>query len=246
MKILPPEHCPSCEEELFWENDILYCHNPLCSAKNKKQVEHFTKTLKIKGFGPATIDKLEVEDVYDIYNLTYEIIAERLGSEKLAEKLAVEIENSKGATLEELLPALSIPLIGKTASAKLCSVITSIDDLSEEKCKEAGLGPKATENLMFWYKNNFDILLPFKWRVSDDFIPQSTGKVVCISGRLSSYKSKAEAEKALMKKGYRVVSSVTKEVSILINESGVESSKTRKARDRGVSVVTNINSLLQE
>ena len=99
---------------------------------------------------------------------------------------------------------------------------------------------------MFWYTNNFDILLPFGWKVSDDFIPQSTGKVVGISGRLSSYKSKAEAEKALTKKGYRVVSSVTKEVSILINESGVESSKTRKARDRGVSVVTNINNLLQE
>jgi len=99
---------------------------------------------------------------------------------------------------------------------------------------------------MFWYKNNFDILLPFKWRVSEEFIPQATREVVCISGRLSSYKSKSEAEKALVRKGYSVVSSVTKDVSILINESGIESSKTKKARDRGVSIVTNINQLLQE
>jgi DNA ligase (NAD+) len=233
MKILPPEHCPSCEEELFWENDILYCHNPLCSAKNKKQVEHFTKTLKIKGFGPSTIEKLEIESPYEIYYLSFETISGALNSEKLAEKLLEEIKKSTKCSLEEVLPALSIPLIGKTA-------------LTEEKCKEAGLGPKATENLMFWYKNNFDVMLPFSWEVSKDFIPQSTKEVVCISGRLSSYKSKAEAEKALVKMGYRVVSSVTKEVSILINESGVESSKTRKARDRGVSVVTNINQLLQE
>jgi len=246
MKITPPDNCPSCNEELFWENDIIYCHNPLCPAKNKKQVEHFTKTLKIKGFGPATIDKLEVEDVVDIYDLTHEIVADRLNSEKLADKLLSEIENSKERSLEEVLPALSIPLIGKTASAKLCSVITDIHELSEEKCKEAGLGPKATESLMFWYKNNFDILLPFKWRVSEEFIPQATREVVCISGRLSSYKSKSEAEKALVRKGYSVVSSVTKDVSILINESGIESSKTKKARDRGVSIVTNINQLLQE
>jgi DNA ligase (NAD+) len=230
MKILPPEHCPSCEEELFWENDILYCHNPLCSAKNKKQVEHFTKTLKIKGFGPSTIEKLEIESPYEIYYLSFETISGALNSEKLAEKLLEEIKKSTKCSLEEVLPALSIPLIGKTASTKLCSVIEDIHELTEEKCKEAGLGPKATENLMFWY----------------NFIPQSTKEVVCISGRLSSYKSKAEAEKALVKMGYRVVSSVTKEVSILINESGVESSKTRKARDRGVSVVTNINQLLQE
>jgi len=118
MKITPPDNCPSCNEELFWENDIIYCHNPLCPAKNKKQVEHFTKTLKIKGFGPATIDKLEVEDVVDIYDLTHEIVADRLNSEKLADKLLSEIENSKERSLEEVLPALSIPLIGKTASAK--------------------------------------------------------------------------------------------------------------------------------
>jgi DNA ligase (NAD+) len=246
MKILPPEHCPSCEEELFWENDILYCHNPLCSAKNKKQVEHFTKTLKIKGFGPSTIEKLEIESPYEIYYLSFETISGALNSEKLAEKLLEEIKKSTKCSLEEVLPALSIPLIGKTASTKLCSVIEDIHELTEEKCKEAGLGPKATENLMFWYKNNFDVMLPFSWEVSKNFIPQSTKEVVCISGRLSSYKSKAEAEKALVKMGYRVVSSVTKEVSILINESGVESSKTRKARDRGVSVVTNINQLLQE
>lgn len=249
MKILPPEYCPSCGEDLSWENDILYCYNSLCSAKNQKRIEHFTKTLKIKGFGPAAIEKLDISSVIDIYDLTTEVVADALNSEKLAEKLMVEIEKSKSATLEEVLPALSIPLIGKTASNKLSSVITSIFDLSEDVCSQAGLGPKATESLMNWYNFDFtdrDHLLPFTWEVSEEFIPQSTTTVVCISGRLSSFKSKREAEKALNRKGYSVVSTVTKDVTILINESGVESSKTRKARDRGVSIVTNINDLLQE
>lgn len=247
MKIIPPANCPSCGEGLSWENDVLYCYNTSCFAKNQKRVEHFTKTLKIKGFGPSAIQKLEIDNILDIYDLTFDIVAECLNSEKLAEKLLSEIEKSKKCTLEEVLPALSIPLIGKTATEKLCSIITDIFELNEQACKEAGLGPKATDSIISWYSSDFvekDHMLPFKWEVSEEFIPQSTCKVVCISGRLSSYKSKSEAEKALVRKGYRVVSSVTKDVEILINESGVESSKTKKARDRGVSIITNINQLL--
>jgi DNA ligase (NAD+) len=247
MKISPPSHCPSCGEDLSWENDILYCHNSLCSAKNQKRIEHFTKTLKIKGFGPATIQKLNISSILDIYDLTFDVVSEALNSEIMATKLLEEIEKSKSAPLEEVLPALSIPLIGKTATAKLCGVIESIFDINEPVCLHAGLGPKATESLMDWYNfsfTDFEHLLPFDFNVSEDFMPNTSEKVVCISGRLKSFKTKGEAERVLVKSGYRVVSNLTKEVTILINESGTESSKTRKARDRGVSIVTNINQLL--
>ena len=59
-----------------------------------------------------------------------------------------------------------------------------------------------------------------------------------------SFKTKAEAEKVLISKGYIVKSSLTREVTILVNESGLESSKTKKARDSGVSITTNLNQLL--
>ena len=58
QEILAPTHCPSCDSELDWVNDSLYCRNRLCPAQNSKAVEHFAKTMKIKGLGPASIEKL--------------------------------------------------------------------------------------------------------------------------------------------------------------------------------------------
>ena len=68
-QIIPPELCPSCDSSLVWENDILYCRNTECSAKNAKMVEHFARTLKIKGLGPKSIEKLGLENISDIYSM---------------------------------------------------------------------------------------------------------------------------------------------------------------------------------
>ncbi len=67
---------------------------------------------------------------------------------------------------------------------------------------------------------------------------------MCISGRLSSFKTKAEAEKELLRNGYSTKDSVTSNVNYLINESGVESAKTKKARDLGIPIITNIQKLI--
>ena len=83
--------------------------------------------------------------------MSAEQIVEGLQSEKLGTKLIEEIEKSKSVSLEQLLPAFSIPLIGKTAAEKLCKVINHISEVTVEICEKAGLGPKATENLLNWY-----------------------------------------------------------------------------------------------
>ena len=48
------------------------------------------------------------------------------------------------------------------------------------------------------------------------------------------------------KYGYIVKSSMTKDVSILVNESGIESSKTQRAVSNGITIVTDISELLGE
>jgi NAD-dependent DNA ligase len=67
---------------------------------------------------------------------------------------------------------------------------------------------------------------------------------VCISGRLSSYKTKAAAANELERTGYIVKSSLTKDVTILVNESGIESAKTQAARERGVKIITNLKEII--
>jgi len=246
-EIIAPTQCPSCGFTLEWENDQLYCYNDNCESKTYKLIEHFATTLKIKGMGPSTIQKLRITTIPQIYELSLGEMVESLNSEKLASKLFDEIQDSKKASLSEVLPAFSIPLIGKSASSKLCAVISSIYDLNEAVCTTAGLGPKASKNLLDWYSSKFlreYKWLPFSFESKEVTSVISPKGVICISGKLKSFKTKAEAEKALTSRGYLVKSSVTKEVTHLVNESGLESSKTKKARESGISIIENLNQFI--
>ena len=251
-QILPPTQCPSCLSDLVWKNHLLYCVSPSCGSQMQKKIEHFAKTLKIKGLGPSAIAKLDLEDIDQIYSLTVEEITECLSSQKLAEKLHAEIENSRGAPLNVVLPAFSIPLIGKSATEKLSNTCKHITDITRDNCEQAGLGPKATENLLSWLKKDFysyyDGLLPFdfKFKSNTNATTVASKGIVCISGKLKSFKSKAEATDALKSSGYEVKPSLTKLVTILVNESGIESSKTQKARESGVTIITNLKQLLEK
>lgn len=243
MNIQPPTNCPSCEAELVWKNQLLYCVNPNCGAQTSKQIEHWAKILKIKGLGPVAIEKLQIGSIVELYSLNTEHILDSLKSNKLAEKLEQEIEASKEVELSLLIAGFGIPLVGKTAGIKLAQVITSIEDIDETSCKAAKLGPQATNNLLRWKRNEWPSYKGiFKPKVLK--VVNTDKGTVCITGKLVSYKTKAQAAKVLTDAGYKVKDTVTKDVTILVNESGIESTKTEKARSAGVTIVTNINLLL--
>jgi len=247
-KIESPTECPSCSGQLVWVKDQIYCRNEECPAQSSKKVEHFSKTMKIKGLGPVAISKLGITYLPEIYAFSQQDMAEALNSTKLAEKLNLEIGNSVKASLNRLLPAFSIPLVGKSASEKLATVCTNIYNINEETCRQAGLGAKTTENLMNWIEDNELLIeeLPFSFKFDKPKTHGDINGVVCISGKLKSFKTKAEATKALEEVGYKVKSSLTQDVTILINEGGVESAKTLKARNSGVIIVENLNDFFGE
>ena len=245
--IVAPEVCPSCGSPLEWKNDLLYCTHSLCPAQLQKRIEHFARALKIKGLGPKSIERLGITSFPKIYSLSYVDMRDGLSSEKLAIKLLREINHSRKASMNDVLPAFSIPLIGKTAAIKLSSKIKSLFDLDEDKCKAAGLGPKATESLLSWYADEFQDSvqkLPFDWQFETQKIANETKGAVCISGKLSSFKTKAEATKALSYAGYMVKTTMAKDVIFLINESGIESAKTKQAQERGITIITSLKELI--
>lgn len=244
-----PTNCPSCGSVLEEVNYLLYCRSLYCGGKVLKRIEHFAKTLKIKGLGPATIAKLDIISLVELYALSYEEVAICLNSERLAVKLIDELKRSKDVPLNVLLPAFSIPLIGKTASAKLSKVCINIKEIDYDTCREAGLGNKASKSLCNWIEEEFYQLsnLPFSFKFERPQTPIETIRgVVCISGKLTSYKNKSEATQVLLGLGYGVKPSLTKDVTILVNESGIESAKTKKARDSGVQIITNLLELTGE
>jgi len=243
-----PTNCPSCSSVLEEVNYLLFCRNPHCGEKLAKLIEHFAKTLKIKGLGPATIAKLDIVSLEELYDRSIEDIAELLGSEILAVKLVDELQRSKSAPLNVLLPAFSIPLIGKTASEKLSKVCEDIEEIDYDLCRKAGLGEKSTASLLNWLEMEFyqQSMLPFSFKFDNNQTTNITHGTVCISGKLTSYKTKAEAHNKLQELGYAVKTSLTKDVTILVNESGVESAKTKKARDSGVQIITNLLNFIGE
>lgn len=247
--IIPPTDCPSCGSPLEWRNDVLYCLNTDCAVKARKSLEHWGKTLKIKGLGPSTIGKLDIDSITALYSLSLDYMIECLGSQKIAEKLFAEIQKSTSAPLNKVLPAFGIPLIGNTAAQKLCSVLAHMDDYTEEVARKAGLGPKAIFNLSDWYSKKYPLyraVLPFSFKSEKVQVSNIQKGTVCISGKLTTYKTKALATEALNAAGYAVKSSITKDVTILVNESGVESAKTQKARESGIRIVTNLTEILGE
>ena len=251
QEIIIPTHCPACNTVLEIVNDQLFCRNINCPAKSSKRVEHFAKTLKIKGLGKATIEKLGLQDYHDIYSFDETELVQLLGSERLGTKLFAEIENSKSADLTTLLPAFSIPLIGRSASNKLTKQVSNISEITYAKATECGLGPTAASNLVDWLVNEFhsneyyDLPFSFSCEIPEvDYVPLKG--VVCITGKLKSYPTKAAAEKVLHKYGYETKGSLTKNVTILLNESGIESAKTNKAQEMGIKIYNNIKQLIEE
>lgn len=248
MKIEIPTHCPCCNYRLELINSQLFCRNQACDAQLLKRVEHFCKTMGIKGMGTKTIEKLELADITELYYLDVDQLAEQLGSQKVAEKLIVELDRSRSAPLNQVLASMSIPLVGNTASQKICQVVNHISEINLETCKQAGLGDKVTQNLLAWLETDFPEMkefLPFSFR-SETQVVHTDGKSVCITGKLSSYKTKAEAYKLLTEHGFKITESVTKTTDYLVDEGDKSSTKRKKAEELGIKIITNLDNFLRE
>jgi NAD-dependent DNA ligase len=249
MRIEIPTECPCCNYPLELVNDQLFCRNTACGAQLNKKVEHFCKTLGIKGMGSRTVEKLGLSDITELFYLDSAQVVESLGSEKVALKLLDEIERSKSADLATVIVSFSIPLVGSTASKKLCEVVTSVDEISYHTCKQAGLGDKVTHNLVSWLETDFQEMrefLPFSFKSQKNSNTNNNQKTICITGKLSSYKTKAEAYKSLEEAGYTPVESVTKATDYLVDEEDKGSSKRKKAESLGITIITNLNNFLKE
>ena len=251
MRIQIPTTCPCCDYKLELVNDQLFCRNTACGAQLTKKVEHFCKTLGIKGMGPKSVEKLDLQDLTELFYLDVDTVSEALGSQKTAAKLLDEIEKAKSADLATVLASFSITLVGNTASKKICEVVDHIDQITYDTCKQAGLGDKVTENLITWLETDFPDLkefLPFSFKSNknSNINSNSNNKTICVTGKLSSYKTKSEAYKLLEEAGFTIVESVTKATDILVDEEDKGSTKRKKAESLGIQIITNLNTFLKE
>lgn len=243
-KIIAPSECPSCGSLLEQVNNQLFCPNYVdCPAQSSGKLLNFAKKLKIKGFGEATNSKLGFSHPNDFTHLTPELGMEHGLSEHMATKLTnvVRAVLEKGISYKDFLAACSIPLIGSAATDKLN--VSSIEELTFEKCKSCGLGDKASENLSEWvqldwpaYKPCWESYLVF----SNNNKSQSNnlGVTVVITGKLTDFKNRSDATRHLESLGFTVKTTVSKATDYLICEDGTTGSSYKKAVQLNKQITT--------
>lgn len=238
--MLIPTTCPSCESKLERVKDQLFCRSSDCPAQNSKIVENFCKKMKIKGFGPQTIAKLELSSISEIYSLKLSDASAVIG-ETMAQKLVAEVDAKRTVDFGTFISSLGIPLIGGVAGKKIASV--SSDWLSLPKAKSV-LGEKAMQSLEKWMNSSVGqdtMLAPITFTKqvleSSPSKGSATGTVV-ITGKLTDYKNRSEAATYLESLGYTVTGSVSSKTNYLIVEDGSTSSKTQKANDLKIPILT--------
>ncbi|BEU76512.1 hypothetical protein Wa28E_1470 [Escherichia coli phage Wa28] len=255
MKIEIPTQCPSCGSKLDLVNGQLFCRNKSnCPAQSSKLIENFCTKMKLKGFGPKTIEKLELTKISELFYLTEEDLVGAVGS-KVATKLISELNTKVRGDIDfgSVLGSLGIPLIGEVAAKKLSQNCTSFHDVKADG--------KAGENYKTWLNSpqGKDVIeLPWKFStgirgakadiiITDDLVAQPNGITVCITGSLQYFANRTDATNYLESLGYTVKKSVTKDVKYLIceDESKRSSSSYKKAETNGIEILS-IKELLEK
>lgn len=203
------------------------------SQSSKRLVEHFVKTMGIKGLGPASIEKLGITHPAELYE---DIVWDVLGKNGL--KVRDELNRPKDYVT--VLASLGIPGVGKSTAQLIASHIPRFEDLHNIANKSIhGIGPTTVENILSWLPVNEDWVsaLPYKLEVEKNTSSEeetAEKRKVCITGKLDM--TKQELSDHLSRFGFEVVGSVTKDCYALIS-NGEESTKTKQANKYGIPVI---------
>lgn len=164
-----PNKCPACgilltfdQEEKVWPPKTMRCPNDDCDSRNFAALKSAVGKgmLDIDGMSEASLDYLnsvgKVKNIADLYDLTAQELADsqlglsingnprRLG-EKRANHIHSYIQKSKTRPLTKMLPALSIELLGNSASKDLERRFGDIDGIlaatEEQMAVMDGWGP---------------------------------------------------------------------------------------------------------
>lgn len=245
-----PHVCPSCGQPTHQEDVELVCTNPYCHGVALAILRKAAKEMKLDGFGKVILANLVehgVLKIHELLSLSQEQLIEYAEvSPKVAEKLYQSIQQARrSVTPSVLLSAMGIPRISKS-NASVLLTICSIEDLPtltpeklQERYASCGVIGQSLVQWMSQPDNAKCLALCLILCTNLHTLGQNFDMTVCFTGKMSVPRSTLE-EYARMK-GYQPVSTVTKELSLLVvsdEEQEEDSSKLVKARRYGIQIVT--------
>lgn len=264
-----PSVCPICgaSTRIIKDNDseVLYCTNEDCKGRLLGKLTHAVSksALNISGLSESTLDRLIkfgwVTSIKDIYHLSdyknHMIVLDGFGKRSI-EKLLNSIEESRNTNLERFLYALSIPLLGKSASKMIaeavdCDFDTFIDETTIKGAEYfrylPGIGDTLINSLNTYWKEHYSEIIQlanefifYKPNIILDETPKTLqGKTFVVTGSVNHYKNRDELKSDIVVHGGTVVGSVSSKTSYLINNDlNSTSSKNQKAKSLNIPIIS--------
>ena len=260
-----PSVCPVCGEttEIRSLNYVssLYCLNEECPAKHVKQFSLFVSrdAFNIEGMSEATLEKLiqhgflhEPADLFHLDNYHDKIVQLDGFGEKSYQRLMASVQKARKITLAKLIYSLGILNIGLSNARLLCrhyknDLQALMSASTEELTAIDGIGPVIAGSFTDYFadehhKKELEDLLGEVEIEQENFEAEDRifdGKIFVITGSLEHFKNRNALKELLEEKGAKVAGSVSSKTSYLINNDAASaSSKNKKARELGVSVIT--------
>lgn len=261
-----PAHCPACggETTIKETNDVqvLYCANPLCSAKKRKLFAHYVSrnAMNIDGLSEATIDKMiekefltELSDLYTLSQWEEQIIEMEGFGKKSYENLIHSIEKSRHTTLPRFLFALGILNVGLSNAKLICKAFSY--DLEKIRNAEVedfleidGIGEVIAQSVVDYFSNEHNKRLVdelLSWlsfeqvEIEEGEALKLANQTFVITGLVNHFKNRNELKEKIESLGGKVTGSVTKKTTYLINNNKESSSsKNKKAKELGVLIIS--------
>jgi DNA ligase (NAD+) len=205
------------------------------NINTSKVLEHFIKTIDIKGLGPASVKKMGLTHPVDIFeDQNWDL----LGANGV--KVEVEIERTKTKPYDIVLASLGIPGVGRSAAKLIISKIPTFRNLRDIETTEIkGIGPSTVDSVLSWLDENEEWVTTLPLQLEQNVTVEETAgtpaRKVCITGKLDM--TRGDLADRLESKGFKVTSTVTKDCYALITGGDTTSSKYKRAVTLGVTIV---------
>lgn len=264
--IFVPSKCPICggDTEIKQDNDskVLICTNDNCKGKLLGKLTHFVSknAMDIEGLSEATLEKFIefgwltcFEDIYNLKAHVGEMVNLDGFGEKSTKKLLNAIYNSRNTTLDRFIYALSIPLIGRSASKAISKYFNGdFDSFYKECCMNKfdftildDFGDTMNESINRYIQDNvymigrLSIYMRFEKQQSISSNANLSGLTFVITGNLEHFANRDEAVEKITAAGGKTSGSVSAKTSYLINNDVASTSgKNKKAKELNIPIIS--------
>ncbi|NUN50201.1 MAG: NAD-dependent DNA ligase LigA [Candidatus Brocadiae bacterium] len=250
-----PAACPVCRAAVVQAEGeaVPRCPNASCPAQVKGTLLNFTHAMGIDGFGEKLVDQLVergiATDIAALYALTADQLAglDRMG-DKSAQNLIEALRASRSTTLERLLGALGIRLVGGSTARDLArhfGDLRPIMDATPERLMQVPeVGERVAAEIHAWFANPSNramverlLAAGMTWEAPR---PAEGGRLqglkFVFTGELVRM-ARREAETLVAELGGKASSSVSRQTSFVVAGPNA-GSKLDKARQLGVRILT--------